>query len=32
MPEPIDWDAAAEEAAQAAQIARRAEETPQTAH
>ncbi len=32
MPEPIDWDAAAEEAAQAAQIARRAAETPQTAH
>jgi len=32
MPEPIDWDAAAEEAAQAARIDRRASETPQTAH
>ncbi|MCC5969666.1 MAG: endopeptidase La [Pararhodobacter sp.] len=32
MPEPIDWDAAAEEAAQAAQMARRAAETGQTAH
>jgi len=32
LPEPIDWDAAAEEAAQAAQIARRATDTSQTAH
>jgi len=32
MPEPIDWDAAAEEAAQAAQLARRGADTSQTAH
>jgi ATP-dependent Lon protease len=32
MPEPIDWDAAAEEAAQAAQLARRNNEPAPTAH